>query len=80
MTNAQVMSYTDPTGQLSFTEPASGETLSGYAMPYIYDNFEWSHCEDDDFDVLFAMLASTSSSSSSSSSPQSRDGDKRGGG
>lgn len=38
LTNREVLTYSDPTN-------------SGYQMPYIYETFEWDHCEED-FDSL----------------------------
>lgn len=43
LTNRQVYEYTDP-------------RLKDYNMPYIYDDFSWSHCEDDDFASLTEEL------------------------
>lgn len=44
-TNHEILVYTNP-------------TLSNYSMPYIYDDFEWDHC-DEDFDSLIEDLYDT---------------------
>lgn len=43
-TNAEVLAMSDPTS-------------GNYAMPYIYDNFLWDHCDQQDFDEAFLSLA-----------------------
>jgi len=43
-TNAEIMTWTDP-------------TRTDYTMPYIYDDFSWSHCEED-FSEMYFMLSS----------------------
>jgi hypothetical protein len=47
-TNRAIMDDTDPSSQT-------------YAVSYIYDNFEWDHCEDaDDIKTLLTSLSSAS--------------------
>ena len=41
-TNFYVLEATDP-------------RLSGYSMPYIYDQFAWDHCIDEGYDIVSLM-------------------------
>jgi hypothetical protein len=31
-------------------------STSDYAMPYVYDNFKWEHCDADGFDFRFKAV------------------------
>lgn len=51
----QLSGYYGPTNAevLLWTDPRSEE----YAMPYIYDTFQWTHCQED-FESLLEELSS----------------------